>query len=398
MKKVLILFCSVLCLIGCVGNNHQSLFTQQDVQTADVKSAEHISFDISEDSPINEKYRVDLNDIVSVGDLFSGELIDTMFFVPLQTTPESVIFEPDKIRISQDRIYIEDYKFNICIFDRKGNFVNSMTKGNGPGELQSVVAFEFDEKSHQLVVLQADKYFYYYDIDGHYLEKITRCPFQTHEFFFTDWGFLFYQSAFANHHLGDEAKYALLLTNENMKVLSKGVDVADYGFVRGGSMVFPGKDSIYVSQFLNDTIYAVSRYNKSDVEVKYILDYKKSKVVTDKKQEASKFYNNACVMENSQTQIFRFWSERNGMCHVVRDKSTGKTVGGTRVFSNPNVLPEYFGGLKTVCDDYFVSYIPSYKEMHFDSRAVSDADNQKIAGRDEEDNYVLAFFKFKAIK
>ena len=129
MEKVIILFCYVFCFIGCVRNNHNSRFTEQDVQTTNVKNAEHISFDISEDNPIDEKYRIDLNDVVSVGDLFSVELIDTMFFVPLQTTPESVFFEPDKIRVSQERIYIEDYKFNICIFDREGNFVNSMTKG-----------------------------------------------------------------------------------------------------------------------------------------------------------------------------------------------------------------------------------------------------------------------------
>ena len=209
-----------------------------------------------------------------------------------------------------------------------------------------------------------------------------------------------YLGSFENYHLGDNAKYALMLVNDSLNVVYKGLNVVDgYSYVHCGSMVFPKADSYYISQFFNDTIYEVSKKNLSDIRVKYILNYNQKKAVDDETLSYSdKFYNGSCLMENSTTQIFKFWSPRKGLCHVIRDKTTGKSIGGTQVKCIIEILPEYFGGLQTVYGEYFVSYIPSYKGMHYNSPAVSNIDNQKLKDRNEEDNGVLAFFKFKQIK
>ena len=397
MGKILISICiAIICLEGCATNNgRKKTFTEHDIQTVSIDKAQNISVAANScTAPI-----IDLNDAVSDGTINAYELIDTMFFVPLQTKEESIFFNPYRVYLDNDRIYIEDKKFNILIFDDKGNFIKSLTKGEGPGEINRVVGIAIDKQ--KLVVLQAsDRLFSYYDKDGNFIEKGARCPLNTSEFFITDWGYILFQSTFEKYHLGDNAKYALLLANDNLNVVYKGINVVKgYDHVYCGNLIFSTGNTCYVSQFFNDTIYEVSKKNLSDIKIKYILDYSEKKAVDNNNLEMSdKFYNGSCVMENSGTQLFKFWSPRRGLCHVIRDKHTGKAIGGTHVNFNLNILPEYFGNLLTVHNDYFVSYIPSYKGMHYDSPAVSNADNQKIAGRDEEDNGILAFFKFKEIK
>ncbi len=394
MKILYLLVIVAFCVLGCMTSNESSELTEEDARILNIKDAQTMPVFVA------NVQTIDLNNAVSNQSFKAYELVDTMFFIPLQTLAESVFFRPYRMCFGNERIYIEDTKFNMVIFDINGNYVNSLTKGEGPGEISSFVDFALDERSQNLVVLQADRFFSYYDRDGNFLRKEGRCPVNTYEFFIMDWGYMFYQCTAENYHLGNEDKYSLFLTNDSLNVVYKGIGVVEgYHYVHCGGMIFNRNDSYYISQFFNDTIYEVNKKNLLGVKVKYVLDYSKKKATNDDGIQASdKFYNSSCVIENSETQIFRFWSPRRGLCHVIRDKSTGKVIGGTQVQCMTEILPEYFDGLMTVYDDYFVSFIPSYKGMHYDSPAVSEVDNQKIAGRDEEDNYVLAFFKFKEIK
>ena len=60
-------------------------------------------------------------------------------------------------------------------------------------------------------------------------------------------------------------------------------------------------------------------------------------------------------------------------------------------------IPSY-SDVKTVYNDYFVSYINPTAEMNFSSPAISKKDNEKVKNLTEEDNAVLIFFKIKTLE
>lgn len=385
----------MLCIFlsACFYSNDNIRFTEDDVKTVDISNA--VLGGIS----IKNCIKIDLNDAVSKRDFSPSDFIETITFLPLQTSNASVCYDPSRVYFGENRIIIEDYKSNYIVFDEQGKFINAIPKGNGPGEISKIGCSTFDEKSQKLIVLQK-KHLTFFDSDGHFTNRMTKCPLNTAEFAITDWGYLFYQSHFTNTHLGNEAKYALILANDSLQAVKKGIDVVNgYNYVHCGPMIFNSKNSYYVSQFFNDTIYEIKKNGKPEICAKYILDYSTCKAKNDDNLEMSeKFYNAMCVIENSKTQVFKFWSPLKGMCYVIRDKETGKTIGGAWKSIDWDVLPEILFGVMTVKDDYFVSWIQPYKGMHYTSPAVSDTENKKIAELDEEDNFVLVFFKFKEIK
>lgn len=393
MKNLLFIFC-MLCmfLLACFANNNIR-FTEDDVKTVDISNAD------LEEISIEKCFKIDLNGAVTNSNFNPSEFVDTMFFLPLQTSDASVCYDPSRIYFGENRIIIEDYKSNFVVFDKQGQFINAISKGNGPGEISKIGCSTFDEKSQKLIILQ-NKHLTYFDCDGRFTNRMTKCPLNTAEFAITDWGYLFYQSHFTNIHLGDEAKYALLLANDSLQAVKKGIDVVNgYNYVHCGPMIFNGKNSYYVSQFFNDTIYEVPKNEDPKICAKYILDYSTNKATNDENlQMSEKFYNAMCVIENANTQLFKFWSPLKGMCYVIRDKETGKSIGGRWKSIDWEFLPEFLFGVMTVKDDYFVSWIQPYKGMHYKSPAVSETENQKIAELGDEDNYVLVFFKFKEIK
>ena len=63
--------------------------------------------------------------------------------------------------------------------------------------------------------------------------------------------------------------------------------------------------------------------------------------------------------------------------------------------SSPEVVPLYCVNIMDVYNDYFVSYMNPYNNMHFNSPKIAKEDNDKIANLTEEDNAVIIFFKIK---
>ena len=57
-----------------------------------------------------------------------------------------------------------DMQLNILVFDIDGNYITSLKKGNGPGEVSKVMAMAVDDKQ-RFVVIQK-KHFTYYDKNG----------------------------------------------------------------------------------------------------------------------------------------------------------------------------------------------------------------------------------------
>lgn len=378
-------------LNGCVSMGGVARFSESEVESVNIFQSENVRTSTS------GMVHLDLTQGVGSNRIEQKDLVDTLFFLPLETNQESVFGSIEKILFSDDRIIIKDGDGNFLIFDITGRFISCSKKGNGPGEVGKLWDIAFDEEQQQIIAYQSD-FLNFYDKNGNFICN-KKCPIMSKELFLTSWGYLFFQDTYINYHLGIDADNLLLLSDKNFSVFGKGGSTCKQnGVVSSLTNVFKiGKDFI-VSNKLNDTIFQVSGKN---IYAKYVINYGSSNIINsdkDKIMQSGLFYFNGRFFENSQTQLFQFWSYKSGLCFTFRDKKNGNVMGGTIIRNNERELPLCIPNTCGVYNDYFVSFNTPYKGMYYNSAAVSEAENAKLAQLSEEDNCILIFYKVKELR
>ena len=83
-----------------------------------------------------EIVKVDVNS----SDYLEEEAVFKNFdFVKLETTPESLLSDVSKILVGEDRLYVLPMMDpRVFIFSKEGKYINSLKKGEGPGEIRFV--------------------------------------------------------------------------------------------------------------------------------------------------------------------------------------------------------------------------------------------------------------------
>ena len=73
-------------------------------------------------------------------------------FVQLETTDESLLDGIFQIRITEDRLFIINQKFDkVLVFNKNGKFIATIGSfGSGPGEYLSPCAIHIDENNNRI--------------------------------------------------------------------------------------------------------------------------------------------------------------------------------------------------------------------------------------------------------
>ncbi len=389
MKRILIALCCLF--VGCVTVESSRYFTDAEIASTKISDAVDNCINYS------EAIVVDLDNVFGNSNrIILDNMMDTIWFLPLETNENSIFGKIQKLIITDNRVFIFDYREDILIFDLNGKFVSKLLRGQGPGELIRVGDFTFDDETNQLIVYDLPYHLKVYDINGRYISE-KKIPLYCHEFCTCNGGYVFFQPSFINYHLGVDGRRALLITNKDMEIKMKGVSLCESDLIRSRPYILKSGNKIMVSQVANDTIFEVS---SSSINARYILKYDNHKVGVSSIEEvekSDKYYQSSGYMENRHTQIFNFESFRQGPFYVIRDKRTGKSIGGDGFRSRCDVAPLCFPAI-SVYDDYFVTVMQPERGLHFTSSAIAESDNKKLVGLTEEDNPVLVFYKFKEIK
>ena len=99
--------------------------------------------------------------------------IESIEYVPLELTDESLVAEVLDLCISDEYIFVYSKRQDgILQFDRKGHFLRCMAKtGNGPGETGQIISITVDEENRLFCV---SEYFStsFYSFDGEFIKKI----------------------------------------------------------------------------------------------------------------------------------------------------------------------------------------------------------------------------------
>ena len=188
MKNAALLFSILFCLLtACSGN-------QQNEQTELLK-------DLSLPQENNPEWKELLSDKYTI--------------TPLETTPECLIGEINKIRKFKDDYYISSAGKSILHFNKQGKFIASLNRmGQGPEEYIRIEDFDVYEINGRTEIWVADnKNLKVYDAyNGSFLYKISY-PFAIYRF-----------RRMENNHillLTGQNEYSLTLTDENGRVLSE---------------------------------------------------------------------------------------------------------------------------------------------------------------------------------
>ena len=106
-----------------------------------------------------------------------SEFVDSIKFIILEETKESLIKYPNKIFFTPEQIMVVDRDLGtIFFFDRNGKYLSKISKrGQGPGEYVSLSYCMFDEQKQQLIVYDNHvNKMLFYDFSGNLIREIFK--------------------------------------------------------------------------------------------------------------------------------------------------------------------------------------------------------------------------------
>ncbi len=199
-----------------------------------------------------------------------SSFVDSIAYVPLETTENCLIGNIDKIRILNYLIFILDKRQNkIFIFNTSGNFQYSICHiGRGPGEYLSISDFCIDpDMKHIIIADHLTRRFIFYDLKGKFqFTKESRYINKFCEFYKNT---IIYYS---DNYILD--KYNLHLFNigsgKNSNYLSINPALKDFQSGDGCQFYFNYRNQLLFKEALGQEIY---RINNNDPEEYLSIDF-----------------------------------------------------------------------------------------------------------------------------
>lgn len=205
----------------------------------------------------------------------ASKVIESIRYVPLETTGESIITAIEQSIIYQDRIYILDiFGKSVLLFNKHGKFIRRIgSKGKGPREYISPMSIDIDEKSELLYVLddKASK-FLIFSLEGEFVRE-ERVNFRLNDYEILDENtYVVNTDVSTNFHLPEIANNKIIFANRKWRIFAKGFEYdaqnsSGIGFTRSGLYKF--NDEILYNPTLNYHIFTVTL---DGLKPKYFID------------------------------------------------------------------------------------------------------------------------------
>jgi hypothetical protein len=316
--------------------------------------------------------------------------------VSLETTDESLLRSISDVFFSDTHIYVMvPNPRQIFIFDSKGNYVNKLKFGNGPGEIVNMQDADFDEEKRELVVYQRP-YLKHYTPTGIFIRE-ENIPYYFSSMKYVQDGYVLTNDS---GYMGceDYPDATVLYVDRNFNLISAHLKRVEKIAYRNVDWVnFNLKLNVAVVPSKSDTIYFLSR---NGFTPQYYIDYTNDKfdetTVVDMEHYTKEMfgkYRLAVYYETPTHQYFELSKISN--LHIFRDKTNGVIIAGKH---NEKYQLPFDIDLRGINDDYFVS-VKYYSDQNSTSESYrnlfSPEDIAKINNQKEDDNPLLIFFKLK---
>lgn len=219
-------------------------------------------------------------------------LLDSINYVPLETTDQSLIGNIGKIYVTPSNILIFDSKQTaILLFDKEGKFIRKIgQKGRGPEEYLFFNEIVFERKTE--IIYAHERYLnkiFKYNLKGELLEQILS-KFEFNSFCKAPQGYWLYSCFKENNPKG----YNLMLVDEKMQNMTAGFFPQNPAFVNTTFNSTFSRDYSGTSYFVYPTSNIIYKLNTEQPVPYFQIDFGTKNLPYEKikKLSSSKEYDN----------------------------------------------------------------------------------------------------------
>jgi hypothetical protein len=211
---------------------------------------------------------IHIDDIIGIQN--PDSIINSYYYVPLQTTENCLIGKVDKIMFSKDRIYILDQMTkSIFVYEMNGVFVYKINKfGRGPAEYDNIMDFDIDSTNNQIIALCTNfRKLIFYDAESGHFIKEHKLEFSPLSFMKTGQNsYLFDCKIKLNQYMGNN----ILIVTDTLYNIQNGYFPRNNNISIEPTPFSRFSNNIYYCSNYNDTIY---KYQNDTLYKKYYVDF-----------------------------------------------------------------------------------------------------------------------------
>jgi len=344
--------------------------------------------------------------------------LDTVKYVKLESTDESIFGSIDKMIVYEDSIYILDKITNsLLVFDMEGNYLYKIAKrGPGPDEYTQLDFFDIDRENKQIVLTDLMAYWIMrYDMNGNFLYK-QKIPIWCEGVSVLPNGGIVLYANFRNNSSKLKQEYNLICLNSNMDFEKGYFPYKSENFnikiaTSAAGHFYRSNDHLNFSFPRGNTVYQF--YNDSLIK-KYKFDFGNEILPVENPGSAEKFmeyYNNnkycgfwSYIMENDDLLFFTIQANVEvPFIYVISYSKESGNILLSSVYMIENVFS--VGHPKAGYGPWIVSEIEAYSLIEwrdaFSKEQIAFVDSytkERLTLAEtltKNDNSVLMFYKLK---
>ena len=349
--------------------------------------------------------------------VLSSELIEDFYYIPLETTDESLFAYCNNLEFYEDKIYLFDRlgTKRLFLFDQSGTFIKYIgDKGGAPYEFYLPMGIALDPKRKQIIVFDNMKSkLMKFSLEGDFLEEsnvdfLMNCSFQT----LPSGNYVYAISkGDQNYHLKEYNEYKLLFTDSIGNIIKAAYTYpeTEYSSLMYDALIRKGNDILYFPMYMNE-IYTVT---DTALNLRYHFDYTafspfdKNKMGTfDTRKEFVEYRSSHTYLSSyaeNETHIFFVTKDKGGNKFITfYDKESSKSINCTSILFDMDFavkLDQLFN-----YKDYFVGLVEPETlkglKKHIETTThypMKEENRKMIENLKDDDNMVLVFFKIKAL-
>lgn len=341
-------------------------------------------------------------------------ILDSSYYIPLETTKDNLIGNVDKILFSDDRIIIveQSQRDAAFVFSNKGKFINQIgVKGKGPHEYMGIRDIAIDQKNKEIILMDTrGRKLMYFDMDGNHKRNQKLYFFANNLAALPDHVFL-YELSDVNSHITQLSKDLLLFSTEGERITSLSLDYAyrdkfpknDLNSRYNFSVM---SNKVLYTQLFKDTVYEISGLNQ--IKARYYIDFGRKSICNDIND-----YNVSAADFVKKISDYEKWHYFDGQAietdnalyigfsggNAFYSKNTGNLSYGNYTRSSSKYGEKqkhlYFVYPVTSKGHFFVGVIWPYRISNARYDEYDERIQELLKGIDQGDNPILYFYSLK---
>lgn len=341
------------------------------------------------------------------------EIMDSMYYIRLETDTNALIGDIDKLLFCDDIIVVIEHikRQSILLFSRQGKFIGRLgIQGRGPGEYLNFTDVAIDHRKKQIVVLDdRGQKLMYYDLEGHHIKDQRLFYFVENVAVLNDGSYLIGQARDLNRHLPSVSDYTLLFAEPDLNISGKSLSYAyrdkfPNNKYSSNHNFNARTNGVLFNPLFTDTIYEVTE--KCVIHAKYCVSMG-NKDITRSFNEQTK-NDDVLTMLNTR-KYFSFWGKAfetdnytyfeisDNQCYYSKQKN--KLYSGSFwEYRNDYIKNHLLDFSKPITSDdhFFVAVLQPYSFMPNLRYTKFSSDLDPIlADLKVEDNPLLFFYSLK---